>query len=218
MKIIGHRGARGLAPENTLAAIKAGIRAGADELEIDVRVTRDDIPVVVHDRRINGALVFLHTLAELKAQKPDLPTLVEAIRKVDRRVPLMIEIKKGEPVEPIINVLQEFLGQKWRAEDFKLASKSQKILLAVHKALPDIPMVVIEAWSGIRATWRARQLQTNYICMNHHFLWWFFVTAAREHGFKLSVYTLNDQTKAAAWEKHGLYSVVTDHPERFLKK
>lgn len=217
MRIIGHRGARALAPENTLAAIEAGIKAGADELEIDVRVTKDDIPVVVHDRRINGALVFLHTLAELKAQKSDLPTLAEVIRKVDSRAPLIIEIKKGEPTEPIIKVLQEFLAKKWQPEDFRLGSKSQKILLTVHKSLPDIPTVVIEAWSGIRATRRARQLQTTFICMNHRFLWWFFVSAAHTHGFKLSVYTLNDPTKAAAWEKHGLYGVVTDHPESFKK-
>lgn len=218
MIIIGHRGARGLAPENTLDAIEAGLKAGADELEIDVRVTKDDIPVVVHDRRINRALVFLHTLAELKAQKPDLCTLAEAIRKIDRRLPLIIEIKKGEPVEPIVKVLQEFLEKKWRADDFKIGSKSQKILHAAHEILPDIPIVVIDAWSGVRATWRARQLGTKYICMNYRFLWRGYVGAVHKRGYKLSAYTMNNPTKAAAWEKYGLYGVVTDHPERFAGK
>lgn len=216
--IIGHRGARGLAPENTLAAIEAGLKAGADELEIDVRVTKDDIPVVVHDRRINGALVFLHTLAELKAQKPDLCTLAEAIRKIGRRVPLIIEIKKGEPVEPIAKVLQEFLGKKWRADDFKIGSKGQKILRATHAALPDIPIVVIERWSGIRAAWRARQLETKYICMNYHFLWRGYVGAVHKRGYKLSAYTMNNPIKAFTWGKYGLYGVVTDYPERFAEK
>jgi glycerophosphoryl diester phosphodiesterase len=49
----GHRGARGLAPENTLAAFEAALAIGVDTLELDVGLTRDDVLVVVHDRAIN---------------------------------------------------------------------------------------------------------------------------------------------------------------------
>ena len=49
MLIIGHRGAAGLARENSLEALRAGLEAGADILEFDVRLTKDKIPVVVHD-------------------------------------------------------------------------------------------------------------------------------------------------------------------------
>jgi len=49
----GHRGARGLAPENTLAAFAAALAAGVDTLELDVGVTRDGVVVVCHDRRLN---------------------------------------------------------------------------------------------------------------------------------------------------------------------
>ena len=52
MLIIGHRGAAGLAPENTIDAMAAGIAAGADMLELDVRLTRDGVPVVAHDNRL----------------------------------------------------------------------------------------------------------------------------------------------------------------------
>jgi glycerophosphoryl diester phosphodiesterase len=52
MLIIGHRGAAGLAPENTMAAIAAGIEAGSDMIEIDVRLTRDNQLVVIHDPRL----------------------------------------------------------------------------------------------------------------------------------------------------------------------
>ncbi len=53
----GHRGARGLAPENTLAAFDLAIGLGVDTLELDVAITRDDVAVVVHDRTLNPDLV-----------------------------------------------------------------------------------------------------------------------------------------------------------------
>jgi glycerophosphoryl diester phosphodiesterase len=57
--LIGHRFARGEAPENTLAAINSGIEVGADRIEVDVRLTADKKVVVIHDcsfRRINGSI------------------------------------------------------------------------------------------------------------------------------------------------------------------
>ena len=53
----GHRGARGLAPENTLAAFERALRTGVDTLEFDVAITADDVPVVVHDLTLNPAVV-----------------------------------------------------------------------------------------------------------------------------------------------------------------
>jgi len=53
----GHRGARGLAPENTLAAFERALELGVDTLELDVGISRDDVAVVVHDRRLNPDVV-----------------------------------------------------------------------------------------------------------------------------------------------------------------
>jgi len=49
MKIIGHRGAKGLAPENTLASMQAALDNNVDAIEFDVRVTRDNVPVINHN-------------------------------------------------------------------------------------------------------------------------------------------------------------------------
>jgi glycerophosphoryl diester phosphodiesterase len=70
--IIGHRGASAVAPENTLAAFEAAIAAGADGVEFDVRLTRDGVPVVIHDETLHrtGGLrsrVADLTLADLDA-------------------------------------------------------------------------------------------------------------------------------------------------------
>ncbi len=217
MKIIGHRGARGLAPENTLAAIEAGIAAGADEVEIDVRVTKDSVPVLWHDAKLNGLEVVAQTLQKLKQQKPDLTTLKEAITAVNRRVPCIIEVKPGVAAAPVVALLREFLGNGWQAAHFKLASFNQSTLLALHAALPEIPVVVIESWSGVRATYRARQLGAKLICMNQRYLWWGFIRSMHKNGYELFAYTVNDPAKAKRWARFGLAGIVTDHPERFTK-
>ncbi|HXI61460.1 MAG TPA: glycerophosphodiester phosphodiesterase family protein [Pyrinomonadaceae bacterium] len=50
--IIGHRGASAVAPENTLAAFARAFRDGADGVELDVRLARDGVPVVIHDATV----------------------------------------------------------------------------------------------------------------------------------------------------------------------
>ncbi|WP_284620371.1 glycerophosphodiester phosphodiesterase [Aquabacterium humicola] len=52
----GHRGARGLAPENTLAAFRTAIAVGVDTLELDVHLSADGVPMVVHDPALNRDL------------------------------------------------------------------------------------------------------------------------------------------------------------------
>jgi len=111
MKIIGHRGARGLAPENTIAGLKKGLEHKVDEVEFDLRVTKDGVVVLHHDRDLvdpNGKRLSIagHTYRELQAHKPDLPTLSQALDALKNTVPLYIEVKPGEPAAPIITALQ----------------------------------------------------------------------------------------------------------------
>ena len=65
--IIGHRGASAVAPENTIASFREAIAAGADGIEFDVRLTRDGVPVVIHDST-------LHRTAGLPQHIADLPS------------------------------------------------------------------------------------------------------------------------------------------------
>lgn len=51
--VIGHRGARAIEPENTIRSLKRAIACGADMVEIDVRLSRDRIPVVMHDETVD---------------------------------------------------------------------------------------------------------------------------------------------------------------------
>ncbi len=219
-KIIGHRGARGLAPENTLAAIDKALANGVDMIEVDVRVSSDGVPVLSHDKSLGGRprlRIRTHSYQALKAAKPDLPTLNEAVRRVNRRVPLMVEVKPRVAIGPIVATLEDALRDGWRAGDFLLGSKSQRTLMALHHALPTIGKVVIERFLSVKAAFRAKQVGTRTLAMNQHFVWFGFVSAMQRRGYELFVYTLNDPAKAKRWQRRGLAGVITDHPERFAR-
>jgi glycerophosphoryl diester phosphodiesterase len=222
MKIVGHRGARGLAPENTIASLQKALEHHADQLEFDLRVTKDNVVILHHDpalRDSSGTKLRIneHTYDELLEHKPDLATFESVLTTIGHPVPLYLEVKPGVPVGPIVKILKQRLSDNWRPDYFLLGSKSQKTLLKLHAALPEIQKIVIEPWSGVRATYRARQVNTQLVSMNQLWLWHGFIAPLARRGWKLYAYTLNDPKKAARWKKYGLYGVVTDYPDRFKK-
>src|SRR5215216_4769010 len=100
MKIIGHRGAKGLAPENTEASIRAALANNVHEVEIDVRVTKDNIVILNHDNfiRVESRKYTIRKLTykQLRSLKPDLITLEEAFAIVAEAAPLLVEVKPRE--------------------------------------------------------------------------------------------------------------------------
>ncbi len=219
-KIIGHRGAKGLAPENTLESIEKALAVGVDMIEIDVHVSRDNVVLLSHDPLVSDKNGQEHPIAsrayqQLLTNKPDMPTLEQAIRLVNHRVPLVIEVKPTEPVTPVIAVVKALLAEGWRHEELLLGSKSQKTLRALHQALPELQKVVIERLFSIRATFRARQVDTKILFMSQHYLWWGVIRSLAKRGYEQYPYTVNDPRKAARWLRYGLSGVITDYPDRF---
>lgn len=220
MKIIGHRGARGLAPENTIASLQKALEHHVDELEFDLRVTKDGVPILHHDPDLvdpNGQkrAIDSHTYEELRNHKKDLASFEEVLQAIGHPVPLYIEIKPEVAVQPIVKILKQHLANGWKPAYFLLGSKSQKTLLELHDALPDIQKIVIEPWSGVRAHYRARQLDAKLISMNQRWLWWGFIRGFKNSDRQLYAYTLNNPSKARRWARYGLAGVVTDYPDRF---
>jgi glycerophosphoryl diester phosphodiesterase len=106
--IVAHRGASSTRPENTLAAFEEAVRVGASLVELDVRMSRDGVPVVMHDATVDrttdgtGAVHEL-TAAEISAldagEGERVPALVDALALLSGRAGVALEIKNlpGEP-------------------------------------------------------------------------------------------------------------------------
>jgi len=116
IRVVGHRGAAGLEPENTLRSIRKAIELGVDQVEIDVRVTRDGRLVVIHDetvdRTTNGSgyvkdLTF-DELRRLDAGKGErIPTLREVLELTKGKVILQIELKVKDAAESVVRLVEE---------------------------------------------------------------------------------------------------------------
>jgi glycerophosphoryl diester phosphodiesterase len=128
--IIAHRGASGWAPENTMAAFELAVRQGADAFELDVRLTEDGVPVVLHDPTLDRTTDHAGPLAGLSVDQlrrvdagarfsPDsgrtfpyrnagvtVPALAEVLRAFPE-MPILIEIKEVAAQEAVRQVLVE---------------------------------------------------------------------------------------------------------------
>src|SRR5690606_30238191 len=110
--IIGHRGAAGLAPENTIASIKAARKAGVNLVELDVRITRDNELVLCHDpstERTYGVdlVIKQHSLRELRTLCQELPTLDEALHAC-KDTPVILEIKDVFDPKLLLDVIAKY--------------------------------------------------------------------------------------------------------------
>lgn len=225
--IVGHRGAKGLALENTAASVEAAIEYGVDQVEVDLRVSKDGRVVLLHDENAvarNSEIVHPaeHLYHELLEYFPDLLTLDELLPLVNHRCRIMLECKVIEAVEPTVAILQRFLEQNWKPSEFLFASFKYNILKKFQGLMPEIELVVLDNWSAVRATHRARRLKTPYLSMDQRYLWWGVIRSLSRR-YKLFCYPNHKfvhikHAKPGKWLKYGLYGVITDYPNFFLAK
>src|SRR4029077_3633829 len=100
IRIVGHRGAAALAPENTIAAFDAVVAAGVDQIEFDVQRTRDGVPIVIHDDTLDRTTALRGSVAAtewaaIRAGAPQVPSLDELCTwAVAKPVGLVLELKQ----------------------------------------------------------------------------------------------------------------------------
>ena len=151
-EIIAHRGASHDAPENTLAAMKLGFEQGSDAGELDVWVTKDDVPVVIHDKdtkRVAGELCVVaeKTFAELqrldvgkwkneKYTGEKIPKLTDALALVPAGKRMFVEIKCEASHVPVI--LKAIDEAKLKPEQTAIISFDAGVVAAAKKARPDL--------------------------------------------------------------------------------
>jgi glycerophosphoryl diester phosphodiesterase len=236
--IVGHRGAKGIAPDNTLEGFAKALEVGVDMIETDVQITKDGELILLHKfvSSLAQKIERMHlpvekrfvvqelNFDEIRGRQPDIPTLDETVRLINHRARLMIEIKKGIPTAPVIAAVRQYLADGWRPEEFMFNSTEYKTLKECEEALPDIERIIQGNWSGVRVTYLARKLHTPYILLDQRYLWWGFVKSVSKQ-YKLMTYTYPwfarepyKHHKARKWVKFGLYGIITDYPNEYTKE
>lgn len=218
MKIIGHRGAAGLALENTLESIRSARKAGVDAVEIDVRLTRDKHLVLLHDvntGRVSPSDLFINETRLEDLQNVTLhngqrvPTLKEALR-VAGDAPLVVEAKGGDWARP----LAEFLSKN-ESKDARVIAFNHDELSKFSSLSPEVPVYALERWSPIDVIQTARQKKFTGIDLNFWILNPLTYWLARRAGLDIIVFTVN-----RAWIARFLkllyphISITTNYPDK----
>ena len=214
---IGHRGARAYAPENTLASFKKAIEIGVDAVELDVRKTKDNQIVVIHDadvkRTTNGeGLVSELALKEIKSFSAEggekIPTLEEVLGFLDKKVKVFVELKEMGIEEQVLSIVHA----KKLEKNVVITSFLEDALKKVRELDKDIETGLIYAKhkNPIKA---ALELKANYLFALYRFTHTANVQKAHENGLKVIVWTINNPEEVEEYAKKGVDGIASDKPD-----
>jgi len=231
--VIAHRGASAAAPENTLASFNLAVSLGADAVELDVKLSKDGLPVIMHDATVDrtttgsGKVCDL-TLAELKAfdagrwkdekySGEPIPTLEEVFASVGSRLWINVELTNystpGDELVPhVVALIQKMNLQKgvllssFDPRNLRRARQLDPSLPLAQLTSADMAIYLREAWFAPFAPHEARH--PDVVQLKQKGVAWY-----HQHGYKVNVWTNNDPDDMRAFVKQGVDGLITDVPD-----
>lgn len=220
---IGHRGARGHEPENTLLSIRRGLELGAQAIEIDVWHVEGEL-VVIHDARLerttNGkgvvarkTLSYLRSLDAGKGER--IPTLREVFQTVGRRAMINVELKGRRTAAPTVRLIEEFVTMHgWTYEDFLVSSFNRTELRAIKD--PRIRIGLLLTRPSRFFALSARRVRASTVNPAYKWVSAKFVQDAHRQGLLVFPYTVNEAADIHRMREMGVDGIFTDYPERVM--
>ena len=216
---IGHRGAAGHAPENTLASVEHAIALGVDLVELDVQQTKDGHLVLIHDKRVdrttNGvglvSEMSLHALRELDAGAGQrIPTVEEVLRTANGRVGVILELKIPGLAEQVCKrvYLSGFTGP------VIYASFRHDEVLALRQADLQAMTMALFGWRLHDPFLTAQKAKATHLGFNYRTLTTALIETAHQRGLVAFAYTVNDQRDIQSVLSVGVDGIVSDFPDR----
>jgi glycerophosphoryl diester phosphodiesterase len=221
-KVIGHRGAAAYAPENTLASFREARKRGASWVEIDVMLTQDGVPVIMHDDSLKRTMGVDRLVAETRrADLPrDVPTFEEAIACFgELGLGCNVEIKpyQGSEAETA-RVAVATLRRCWPAHlpEPLLSSFKDASLAAARAAAPEFARALLISEQVPDWRQRADAVGALAINVNGQKLGALWAHDIKRAGFALGAYTINDPAEARALVAMGVDCLISDAPDVIL--
>ena len=223
--MLAHRGANRVAPENSLAAFERALAMGADGVELDVHRSADGALVVHHDALAPGlGLLAELPLATIRAARPDLPTLDEALDVCAGRV-VNVEIKNSpgdpdhDPAEVAADLVVGMLQARRRRDDVLVSSFSPATVERVHALDAAIPTALLTARTTELVALLELVHERGHRALNprvHALVGGRaarLAARARALGLELYVWTVNEERQLRRLADAGVHAVITDVPD-----
>ena len=232
VKVIAHRGFSGSYPENTEIAFLEAIALGVDAVEFDVRLSRDSVPVVIHDGRVDrttdgAGSVDQLTLSEIRELDAGswfgdefagerILTLAEAMDIIGARVTLNIHLKPTERNrDELVPLVVGELKRRGALERVFVASDQESVELA-RRSLPELEVCNLtreptDTYISRSLAIGCRILQPGNAQVEQE-----FVRRAHSHGMEVNPFYANDVREMRRLIQCGVDGILTDRPDLLM--
>ncbi len=223
MVCIGHRGAAGHEPENTLRAVRRGLELGAEGIEVDVHNVGGEL-MVIHDdtldRTTNGhgpvagkSIEYLRSLDAGRGER--IPFLGEVFDAVSGHAFINVELKGPDTASLVKELVAQYAARPgWDYDRFLVSSFDHRELAAAAHAR--IPIGLL--WHRPPRGWEAAasELGASSINVHHRYARPRLITKAHLRGLRVFAYTVNGPVRIRRMRERGVDGVFTDYPERVM--
>ncbi len=232
--VFAHRGARQQAPENTLPAFLRAAELGADGVELDVQLTADAVPVVIHDgtlgRTTDGSGHVAErpyaALRELDAGAwfgPEfagtrIPTLTEVFETLGQRLLINIELKDFSLSARLAGIVIETVRRHNMAGQVLFSSFNPLMLRHVRRMAPeipvgylyapDLPLPLAKGWLARPVIGKHEARHPHFSMVNRAYMAW-----ARHRGYRVNVWTVNGADDIRRMRELGVDMIISDVPD-----
>lgn len=226
MLVIGHRGAAGIARENTLEALRAGLEAGADILEFDVRLTKDKVPVILHDfhtlrTHLSPSIVSHHSFKDLQErirEHGSIILLTDVLDEFFGVILLNIELKGRGTAKVVTELLKRYVKKPGDWDNVLISSFRGSELSTVRSISRRANLALLHSENPFLFIAYHRKLQLSAVGFHRLYINKFALEIAKRAGLFVYAYTVNRPHTALMLAQQDIDGIVTDNPGTILSE
>ena len=229
-RVCAHRGASGLVPENTLPAFMTALALGADEIEFDVRLTKDNRMIVCHDNTVdrvsdgsgNVSDLTFDEIRRLNAghymgwKNISFPTPEEIFKLLGRQIIFNIHVYETGPEGIVVDELMELISKYEMKDHVYFAAQEREMKVCLEKA-PGIRRCMLECFEkdrdivDIALLYKCQSVQHFYTVYSKE-----IVKKAAEHNISSNLFFEDNPDKVDERLRDGIDTILTNYPDRIL--
>ncbi|MFL9831264.1 glycerophosphodiester phosphodiesterase [Flavobacterium sp. ARAG 55.4] len=221
---IGHRGAKGYEPENTLKSFQKAIDLHVDRIELDVHLSSDNEIIVIHDETVDRVtdhtgFVKNFSLPQLKRflidKKYHIPTLSQVLNLINQRCEVNIEIKSYDATEKVVDLIEKYVEEKkWNYNQFIISSFDWTALQQVSFLNSNIRIGVLTENDLDLAFAFAKTIQARSVHPYFHLLTAEKTVEMQNAGFEVYPWTVNEIEDIKEMKSFNVNGIISDFPDR----
>jgi glycerophosphoryl diester phosphodiesterase len=210
--LLGHRGARRYAPENTLTAFNLALQHGADGFEFDVRCTRDRQTILCHDPKLKDLILRRHTLRQIEESCNSLempPSLEDVLDQYgDRFLNIEVKVRGIEPI--IVRAVR-----RARPRHYFISSFLPGVVRRLHELDRSLVLGALAQTRWQLRRWRI--LPVTYVVPHYRLLTRRLVEEIHGEGKKVVTWTVNDRRRMLQAASLGVDAIISDDTKLLIE-